>query len=134
MILDNPPHHEKGNESGFMEIQYELFPYNICSFAPARHEAQMPLVFRSLLFPMHFINQSTWKSTQHYIITSVSAIDEYAHYVPHILYMLVAPNCVCLSTTATYLSGCSFMWSCVPYYCHVCLVYCVSCGSEDGIQ
>jgi len=35
--------------------------------------------------------------------------------------IVLAPSSVYLSTTATYLSSCSFMYLCVPCYCHVCL-------------
>jgi len=33
----------------------------------------------------------------------------------------LASSSVCLSTTATYLSSCSFMYLRLPYYCHACL-------------
>ena len=68
-------------------------------------------------FPMHFINESAWKSSQHYIITSTSYLCFY-----FIKVMALAPSSVCYSTTATYLSSCSFMYLCVPYYCHACLL------------
>jgi len=39
----------------------------------------------------------------------------------------LAPSSVCYSTSATYLSSCSFMYLCVPCYCHACfgLLRCV---------
>jgi len=56
--------------------------------------------------------------------------------VPHILYILVFHQCNCASVIKgmffyyrhiRYLSSCSFMHLCVPWYCHACLslLYCV---------
>ena len=49
--------------------------------------------------------------------------------------IVLAPTSVCFSTTAIYLSSCSFMSLCVPFYCHacLCLLHCMCEGRRYTI-
>ena len=109
------------------------FLYTICSFALGRSATLMTLLFRSLPPPMLFINRCTWRSSQHYILTTVVTSSMRVTFAS-ITYVclcfleviVLAPSSVCFSTTATYLPSCSFIYLYVLCYCYV---FCVACGS-----
>ena len=104
-----------------------LRPGEVCSLND-------PWSFAASNSPMHFINRSNWKSSQHYILTTVvMASSMHEHFAStkclrlyFIKVIVLAPSSVCFSSTAIYLSLCSFVHLCVPCYCHAyAQVYCV---------
>jgi len=98
--------------------------YKISSFALGRSAALVldPWSFSASHSLIDFINRCTWKSSQYYITISMmtSFMRASQKLAFHQSKCTSATKCI-LSTTATYLSSCSFMYLCIPCYCDACL-------------
>jgi len=123
----------KSTDIAFTGGYWVFFPRNVCSL----NDLWLKWPFAAS-HSMHFINRSTWKSSQHCIITTVMALSMRVILTSitflrlcFIKIIVLAPSSACFPITSKYLSSSSFIFLYVPCCCHVCLRRVWSRGGGD---